>query len=737
MKNVSLNTKKLFQVFCIIVTFSAVKIIGAAESSAVATSKASDNFLTAFVSFETYDQNFAIIADLMDCIKQKIAIICAMPTFVRFMTSAYPGFEFEVFENRKIIESPENSVFVDPHQSFVVSIPEQYYDGLLQKYGFNPQLMHIEPEKINNYFKSLAEKVDLDDDPRLSPDKTKELEFADQYDQKVITNFKHLFEGVQQMSPKIFLISGHGSTKFKTIANVGNKAFGKLLITLNELNTKFVYILSCHAGGPNIVELQQELDRMLSNSASLIPQALNYPIVIRATTDVSLKSNRELINQSRNAFKRFFEAVKQFVSEPYPQWYFGGTYQTCKTTFTKLLRLIDSSEDAEALSSVRFPGTHSFFRAIDLNNMAIITWLDLQKIRKSQQLEERFLHRLPQVVPIYNEVSIPPNVHSILIYPCDLTGIRIKIDVKNSTHPHFISKIPGTALHVIGSIHYNTDFTEPSTVDDTHFSKIESAPKAWFIETVNYVNTTLKGFVSYKGQRSFYIKEQQRTDVDPEYLITYQDDRGQYNLIYVEQQRLSSSPLKSRIISADEYSSITQAIAKIAMPNLNALKEASGGNETLETVQQALQHFFAASGIAVSGQATNLETIQLLKDIHCPELAQVLEDTVPPLVRICYEINKINNRAQMAKSKEDNRETKRLIENLLLPFIESQESLSTSDQQMIIETIRSFIDTTLVVRAFSKIQLIKYILPKYIEASKKFELLYHDLNEIKSSIGSS
>lgn len=444
------------------------------------------NVLDAFLSLETVDDNGAISEDVLSCLFQNIPIVAPVALLKKLLMDSKIVMRCAA---EAILSSGQWAFFINKTQDFIVLLPTSN-SGALNKSdagSIEPQFGFSSDQLDSIQFTELVNLV-------------RSMEFKEK--SASIANFQALFD---MKKPKRFYISGHGELGVN-IASIALGDLQKFLRVLTEVNTEFIYINSCESGGENLVKLQQGLQATVNEAwKKALKEQSKYPqyaMVIRATTDAPASGGVDQIAE-------FFNRLDIFLNNPH--WFFGGVKDKSGMTVVKVLEPLHAESGISNLPSVRFPGTNNFFRAVDIGQMTIVTWMGVQrlvtgsKISQSvlaipekldekrqlvellqeleskmpelqaglnkasaesgayQQAQEQFeilqhqiaaikeqLRALTSEVPLENIITIPESSKSVLIYPIDLT--KITLDIQGNNRPRFISKIGSKSCHFINKI---------------------------------------------------------------------------------------------------------------------------------------------------------------------------------------------------------------------------------------------------------------------------------------------
>lgn len=552
-----------------------------------------------------YDFNGTVMQGLLNALANKIVVVCN-PSLLNNIIN-------EFVKIKHFFRSKKWSLFLNQTHDFCVIIPEQIesVEQLHEKYGFI-NLDYIKPEDA---VQSTAVTYVQDD----------------QFD-KCIQHFKEIIDVHSSKHPTRFYLDGHGSEEYGgVIAGIRTKYVAQLLTIFADIDAQFVYINSCYTAGKNMLDIQkyiqaifekqlkENLHKQIVYDKSKYPwkshvydsenyrgpkkklalperiKSINYAIVLMATSDVPTSGSGDL--------NTFFERLDKFLDHAQKRMSINNIFQPLgKSVF--------------ALPSIRFPGTTTFFRSVDLGEMEIITWAKLQALRleklldsrkiiralqnelseirekeplmemkeaadKEQQLSKRIkeenakLSKLQQI-----EIPLKQGIKYVQIFPCNLSDCTFVIQGNNV--PKFISKIPGQAHHFIGKITYASqkdDFDEAfDDFRENAFINIfegENAltTKCWFIKSLELV---VGGVVYTIDHVVIYVDPEEGTRV------LYHDSTGyNYRSPKSGDRKISPKAFKLTIQDWFKYSAISD----------DALYEATGGNEGKESAKEALNKF--------------------------------------------------------------------------------------------------------------------------------------------------
>ena len=293
--------------------------------------------------------------------------------------------------------------------------------------------------------------------------------------------------------PTRFLLDGHGATE-SHIANLAAKSFGAFLKLLTDLNAEFLYINSCGIAGKNLLTIQNQIKAITAEKSSF-----NCHIAIQGTSDNDSFGCVDTYNLFKN-LDIYFEQISH------------KGYQN-KVLLASLLQKVAPSIITD-LISLRLGGPASFFRAIQMKPLEIITWLRLQRIQfaclytailaknKFQQLSP-IAAKETRVAAAANEgliIPIKPDITCIQMYPQN--ALNFTFELKGQKPPCFVSKIPGPAQHFLGKITYSSPEDDPQKVLHTLIEKCfaqvfgeevkNQSNKCWLIKSLELTANGIK-----------------------------------------------------------------------------------------------------------------------------------------------------------------------------------------------------------------------------------------------------
>ena len=387
---------------------------------------------------------------------------------------------------------------------------------------------------------------------------------------------------------KILRISGE-KLKRAVIAQMTSEEYIEFLKVLKTINTEFLYILSCFAGGINLLKMHNLLIDQTNTildkqfSVSQVP----YYIVIGTTTGTEATYRFVGPDNAETAhyLSDFFGSLDKFLENPRP-------YLKKPLTKTEPVLIKDVLQNiykrfpvSTNYPLIRFPGTLTFFRPVEVDKQVIITYVGLQTyILESKQKG------------LEPNIKISSGTKDLFIYPANLQNVQLTFN--GTEMPHLVSKIEGAAQHYIGKIDaQDIDFINlanefcPELRAERGRSK---SPKAWFIDQCsckNYVGSIfdesklpLHGLVIYHYDTNF-------TDIIFKYAAKYyQISKANYG----DKLPLTSSqefPIKWNQIDQPTYSAVAYKIYEATQALPEAMQHATAGNENLDTLAKCFKLF--------------------------------------------------------------------------------------------------------------------------------------------------
>jgi len=182
-------------------------------------------------------------------------------------------------------------------------------------------------------------------------------------------------------------------------------------------------------------------------------------------------------------------------------------------------------------------------------------------------------------------VNHTSDMRSILVYPSIIADVIIRVPGVNI--PLFISKIVGKAQHFIEkmeSIHLDLletlidGFLRPFSAGSFGVSD-----KAWFIKNLECKKVPYSGVVVFKTT----------INAVPIGIILYKKD-GSYWRIESELPVKDFKKVQATQLDEEQYKKIVTSMHANTIPSIEALKEATGGNELVQMIKEAFNDFMAS-----------------------------------------------------------------------------------------------------------------------------------------------
>lgn len=561
---------------------------------------------------------------------------------------------------RAMLSLPDFSMYINKENDFVVIVPQRTtaQKELKKSYG----LKNISPISLNDLFKMI---------------KTRSHDVQDFV--AFLNHFESIFDISEPLHISRFILAGHGEAD-KSIAGIPLASFKLVLNNFARINTEFLYILTCESAGSNLIKIQEDLERTVEAQraeefrkefiAEKFPEvepsgaeeyrfdakqtvpvqhgpvSFNFAIALQATTDA--------VTMETGAMRSFFEKLDFFLKAP--RWYFGRPVMTGNiVNIQDVFKALFPQPEVYRLISIRFPGAASFFRAVDLGDMEIITWLRLHKLmleakfskhpfQESQQVKELRENRekletmylaesltgvqeaeeqalIKKIETLEDQIRakliINEDIKYVQIFPCDLTDLTIELPTKSA--PRIISKIPGKGQHYIGTlkkkisekdlikaIHdlISTAFLKPYDNEwssyGQYYSYYSRSPKAWFINRMIFKDknhaTQIESVIVYvnPGESGLKINVTLLYKYNGKYYISR--EYGINELI----PDILTEPGKRDFMT---FKAEAQKIYEQTRASDQALIEATGGNERssaqdplFDTQRQAFNRFIKMIG---------------------------------------------------------------------------------------------------------------------------------------------
>lgn len=451
---------------------------------------------------------------------------------------------------------------------------------------------------------------------------------------QLLEDFLNIIDISSQNHSTRFLLNGHGVDG--VVAAIPVVDIHVFFDILSKIKAEFLYVSTCNAAGKNLVKIQN----IIQNGLKKI--IVNFPIIIEASTDVSITINFGSGSLFKKLDKVFDATKKSLKDEQKNIEIFARDVASTAINFE------------ESMPSLRLPGTAAFFRAIDLDKMKIITWQGIQTLRLAALMDVVQLNKEFKALSLASSLSVPMNaellkeepgvftskkttmvdekfeqeknviakkliaakervgslvldigdeVRYVQMFPCNLTDCTINI--KGTVLPKFISKIPGRSYHFIGKICYtstkNTCAEALQEFVDNCFIKVFKTAtltsKNWFIKFVELtlaggVRESIKDLVVVSngvGGKFFHLATQTREQ--QEFLRHIQGK------IFTDIEALFALNVLTEAFP-DSWSSdkkVSQALTKKMQQDIDglnaALYESTAGQEGFATIREALVGF--------------------------------------------------------------------------------------------------------------------------------------------------
>lgn len=468
----------------------------------------------------------------------------------------------------RLVEGATANGYISIYNDYVVLIPKKYQDIPLSNFGFNQA--SLRQMGVWNMFNTCLPRINIG-----------------------IKNFIDLFlkaDDPMQLNAKQFFISGHGA-EATDIVGLAPARYMELLQQLNTIHTEFVYVASCYAGGANLLRMHNLLEE---KQGELDIGALNYIFVIGATTD---EIARVMLGGS--SLRDFFTALNAFLGSPRMYLKLPMQRRPSVGISDVLDTLYRSVPDLTNIWSVRFPGVNTFFRA-GADDVLIITYAGLKRYILESQfkyiLDKKKGLAVPQEMP-KPSIDVSKSKRAVLVYPVDVRGINFLFFPGQMIYPLFISAIPGKAFHMIeqmrGELFFRGliwgIFFRPLATGEEYFGV---SNKAWFIGEVLSSNQSLRNVVVVKmiKGKSILLNVEESGKGKVYRLATFKLPISIDNFAsagYVEHFEISKSV----------YDELIRIIKDITMPLPEAIREASGRNETVESVNSAFAEMLTSWGV--------------------------------------------------------------------------------------------------------------------------------------------
>lgn len=398
------------------------------------------------------------------------------------------------------------------------------------------------------------------------------------------------------------------------IAQMSSEEYIEFLKIIKKIHTEFIYIISCFAGGINLLKMHniliEEANKKLDKTFSITE--VPFTIVIGTTSGtestyaVSSKPNDSYLRDFFNALDLYLKFPRSYLKKPLS----NKKNTTPPTLIQDVLKpLYTRLPYSTNYPIVRFPGSNTVFRPTELDDLFVITYIGLQS------------YVLAKKQGTIKSIAISSNIKDILVYPAIIQGIDIcleaiapatiptqaspTISTAQTAVPHIVSKIEGNAQHFFDTIEaVNIDLF--NLVYNGFCANLrrgrEKTAKSWFIKQVfikdssdldlikeNNKDTSnpllLKDLIIYKS-----------TDSNVEVLLNYNGKffASKSTVGGIGYTISIKAPKEHRTwmnITKDQFIERAKEIYQATKPLEQALKHASGGNETSAMIQEAFDEF--------------------------------------------------------------------------------------------------------------------------------------------------
>ena len=418
---------------------------------------------------------------------------------------------------------------------------------------------------------------------------------------------------------KMIFATGHGSADGNTVVGMKVEQYQELLKILNEINTQFLLVESCYAGGESLLKMH---DLLLSKSPGVLLEKIIYPIVINATTAEGTVAPKSV--KLAEIIEPLFNGSKEIIKNK--QFYFGVPFSKLKevdkksgTTSIKdvLMPLYSITPYTTNLPSIHMPGTNSFFRAIDIDNLLILTYVGLQKYKIAEKVrialeekkklklepseegaakinEKEWIQKIKDLpAPVLN---IPFGIKRVMVYPSVIGDIAIDIDRKAVP---FISHLRGDGQHFIEKLRASK-IKFPDLLKNSFMPLLAAVSLLTIKNEVEgrkfYGNSNIVWFIEelecsdYYGDRKITGLVIQKGIDGGGSIVAFRQGEDDYKVLYFDMNDDLSFDVFGKI-DKKEYASLIQSIYKTTRAKDEAIKEASGGNENKGTVEKAYERF--------------------------------------------------------------------------------------------------------------------------------------------------
>ncbi len=431
------------------------------------------------------------------------------------------------------------AIYSNPQKDWAVFLPQQYGKSL-EELGLNSkELLLVTPDKINTEFSNTPNNIDIE-------------------------NLKRVFNGNSDIKKRIIL-AGHGTQEKPdrpaVMAALQSKQYQELLTFLNRF-TDILFIISCYSGGVNLDTFNNLLTDTLKETFKI--RDINFPIIVSSSTDAITTQFSE------KALANFFPHINNFLKT--------GDKKELKEALSLFY-----NQDINNIPSIRFPGSNSFFRPIEFDNLyEIITATGLKKHNLQYMMQKK-------EIPPY-EIN---NKRAILLYPAVITTpLKIIFDPKNSTigsfdkpYPIFISRIGGPAQHILSKVEV-PELSLKETIK--MFLDLSKDSKAHLIKELVTSDGTYKNFALLASNGGLVGTAIMQSFHPQPFMMMGGGwiNPGDWVLAYFDFDSLVRYK-----ITAQEYLTYIQKILSKSVPSDMAIQNATGGQQNKELLDGAIKEF--------------------------------------------------------------------------------------------------------------------------------------------------
>lgn len=363
-----------------------------------------------------------------------------------------------------------------------------------------------------------------------------------------IENFKTCFS-FNTNKKYIFYITGHGTSRIVAeyttsyFAQLNLEQFKSLLTFINPV-TDLLFMGTCYAGGSNIADLQRK--QIAETKEYFALENLQFILIMGATTDHTTYGNY-------TDFVTFFNELHNY-------------FKTKRLIHLKRALEIDFKIDKLwNIPSIRFPGSNSFFRAIELDKDIEI--LTVTSLKAFELIAKKKGH-----APLPYKISA--NI-ATLLYPA-LIATPLNFIIKEPLQARIISMINGNALHILTAMDVNVSFEQMITI----FTQPEtSLEKAFFIKNLYSADAHLENvfFHMVNEKKTVFFK-----------VIGGTNEYKEWSGKYVKKTFLKNKP-ENIVLNEHQALKEIASLVRTSAPTATALSQATGGQQTVAMLFDYMQ----------------------------------------------------------------------------------------------------------------------------------------------------